>query len=35
VLYLDGHVQHTSFEDEAPVLSGIARTFGEMAKHGS
>ncbi|MBI2435453.1 MAG: DUF1559 domain-containing protein [Candidatus Hydrogenedentes bacterium] len=33
VLYMDGHVSFTHYQDAAPVLEGIARTFGEMTTH--
>jgi len=35
VLYLDGHVDFVRYETEAPVLPGVAITFGEVAVHGS
>jgi len=34
VLYLDGHVDFTRFNEAAPTLSAVARTFGEMEGHG-
>ncbi len=35
VLFLDGHVQFISYRDSAPVLPGVALTFGEITTHGS
>ncbi len=33
VLYLDGHVDFTRFNEAAPTLSAVAQTFGEMEGH--
>ncbi len=33
VLYLDGHVDFTRFNEAAPSLSAVAQTFGEMEGH--
>jgi len=35
VLFLDGHVDYIRYEDRAPVLPAVARTFGELSVHGS
>jgi prepilin-type N-terminal cleavage/methylation domain-containing protein/prepilin-type processing-associated H-X9-DG protein len=35
VLYLDGHVAFVRLGRQAPVLRGVALTFGELALHGS
>lgn len=35
VLYLDGHVEFVKYTGKAPVLPDVARTFGEIAIHGS
>jgi prepilin-type processing-associated H-X9-DG protein len=35
VLYLDGHVDFSRLDERAPVLTDIARTFGEISIHGS
>lgn len=34
VLYLDGHVDFVRYNDVAPVLPGVALTFGELSTHG-
>jgi len=33
VLYMDGHVEFVRFGDKSPVLSDIARVFGEISSH--
>lgn len=35
VLFLDGHVEFIRLDERAPVLPGVALTFGELATHGS
>jgi prepilin-type N-terminal cleavage/methylation domain-containing protein/prepilin-type processing-associated H-X9-DG protein len=35
VLYLDGHVDFVKYQEGAPVLADVARTFGELVAHGS
>ncbi len=35
VLYLDGHVKFLRYREQAPVVTGVARTFGEIAIHGN
>jgi len=35
VLYLDGHVDFVTLNEQAPAFSAVALTFGELAEHGS
>lgn len=34
VLYMDGHVEFVKYNDEAPVLPGVAEVFGQLSLHG-